>query len=103
MLVREIRLRQPRLGARKLHYLLGPRLAVSGIKLGRDRLFDVLRKARLLVTPCRAFHKTTQSFHRFKRHPNWLKTNPHQVVPTAPEQVRVAVSPICRPQTGLPT
>lgn len=89
-LVRDVRLRQPRVGGRKLHHMLGQRLAESGIKLGRDRLFDVLREARLLVTPQRAFHKTTQSYHRFKRHPNLLKAGPDRVVPTAPEQVWVA-------------
>ncbi|MGK8205348.1 IS3 family transposase [Burkholderia cenocepacia] len=89
-LVRNIRLRQPRLGARKLHHLLGPVLDERGIKLGRDRLFDVLRAARLLVVPHRAYHKTTQSHHRFRRHPNLLKPGPDQVVPTGPEQVWVA-------------
>lgn len=90
VLVRDVRLRQPRVGGRKLHHMLGPQLAESGIKLGRDRLFDVLRQARLLVPAHRAFHKTTQSYHRFKRHPNLLKSGPDQVIPTAPEQVWVA-------------
>ncbi len=89
-LVRDVRLRQPRLGTRKLHHLLGPTLAERGITLGRDRLFDVLRTARLLVVPHRAYHKTTHSHHRFRRHPNLLKAGPEQIVPTAPEQVWVA-------------
>jgi putative transposase len=89
-LVRHVRLRQPRLGTRKLHHLLGPTLAGHGLKLGRDRLFDVLRAARLLVVPHRAYHKTTHSHHRFRRHPNLLKAGPDQVVPSAPEQVWVA-------------
>ncbi|MCA8377002.1 IS3 family transposase, partial [Burkholderia multivorans] len=38
----------------------------------------------------RAYHKTTQSHHRFRRHPNLLKPGPDQVVPTGPEQVWVA-------------
>lgn len=89
-LVRDVRLRQPRLGTRKLHHLLGPALVERWIKLGRDRLFDVLRAARLLVVPHRAYHKTTQSHHRFRRHPNLLKPGPDQIVPTGPEQVWVA-------------
>lgn len=89
-LVRDVRLSQPCVGTRKLHYLLGSSFAEHGIKLGRDRLFDVLRAARLLVVPRRAYHKTTHSHHRFRRHPNLLKTGPAQVVPTAPEQVWVA-------------
>ncbi|KAF1055747.1 MAG: hypothetical protein GAK41_00342 [Burkholderia gladioli] len=59
-------------------------------QLGRGRLFDVLRAARLLVVPPRAYHKTAHSHHRFRRHPNLLKAGPEQVVPQAPEQVWVA-------------
>jgi hypothetical protein len=39
--------------------------AASGWDVGRDRLFDVLCTVRLLVLPHRAYHKTTQSHHRF--------------------------------------
>lgn len=45
----------------------------AGISLGRDTLFGVLRNARLLVHPRRAYHKTTHSHHRFRRHANLLK------------------------------
>ena len=89
-LVRECRLRQPRLGTRKLHHLLREPLAQAGIGLGRDALFDVLRNARLLVPVRRAYHKTTDSHHRFRRHPNLLKAGKHQVCATASEQVWVA-------------
>lgn len=89
-LVRERRVRQPRLGTRKLHHVLREPLAHSGIELGRDALFDVLRNARLLVQPRRAYHKTTDSHHRFRRHPNLLKAGEHQVRATASEQVWVA-------------
>jgi hypothetical protein len=71
--VRERRLRQPRLGTRKLHYLLGESLHQSGMTMGRDALFDVLRNAGMLVPQRRAYHKTTDSHHRFRRHPNLLK------------------------------
>lgn len=89
-LVREHRLRQPRLGTRKLHHLLSPALQAAGIKLGRDALFDRLRQAHLLVPPRRAYHKTTHSHHRFRRHPNLLKAGESQVTATACEQVWVA-------------
>jgi len=89
-LVQPIRLRQPRIGTRKLHSMLGPSLAQTEMKVGRDRLFCILRQARLLVQPQRAYHKTTDSHHRFRRHPNLLKTGPDQVVPNGPEQVWVA-------------
>lgn len=58
--------------------------------MGRDRLFGVLRDARLLVPVRRAYHKTTDSHHRFRRHPNLLKAGETRVVPTGSEQVWVA-------------
>lgn len=58
--------------------------------MGRDRLFDVLREARLLVPKRRAYHKTTDSHHRFRRHPNLLKPGQGCVIPTGSEQVWVA-------------
>ncbi|MFM5533815.1 IS3 family transposase [Aeromonas veronii] len=87
--VRQVRLRQPRVGTRKLHYLLQGQ-DDDGLKVGRDRLFQILAEHRLLVQPKRAYHKTTHSFHRFYRHTNLLKAGPEQVTPVAPEQVWVA-------------
>ena len=89
-MVQETRRRQPRLGTRKLHYLLREPLAAAGIKLGRDALFRTLKRAHLLVPPRRAFHKTTQSFHRFYKHPNLLTPGAPEAVPNRPEQVWVA-------------
>lgn len=89
-LVRGVRLRQPRLGARKLHHLLKQPLQQGHASLGRDALLDVLREAHMLVAPKRAYHKTTDSHHRFYRHPNLLKDGPSQVRPTGCEQVWVA-------------
>lgn len=84
------RLRQPRLGTRKLHYLLSEPMKQAGIRLGRDALFDVLRNAGMLVRARRAYHKTTNSHHRFRRHPNLLKAGEQQVCAKASEQVWVA-------------
>jgi putative transposase len=89
-LVKEKRLRQPRLGTRKLHHLIGPTLTAEGLGMGRDALFDLLRWNRLLVPTRRAYHKTTDSHHRFRRHPNLLKAGPEQVRAEAVEQVWVA-------------
>ncbi|MBL0641409.1 IS3 family transposase [Aeromonas veronii] len=87
--VRQVRLRQPRVGTRKLYYLLQGQ-DDGGLKVGRDRLFQILAEHRLLVPPRRAYHKTTHSFHRFYRHPNLLKPGPELVTPVAPELVWVA-------------
>lgn len=89
-LVQAKRLRQPRLGTRKLHYLLAASFADAGIKVGRDALFDILRQAHMLVSPKRAYHKTTDSHHRFHRHPNLLKPGEGRIQPSGSEQVWVA-------------
>lgn len=87
--VRSIRCHQPRIGTRKLHYLLHQQ-ADRALHLGRDQLFHLLRAQRLLVPRRRAYHKTTQSHHRFRRHPNLLKPGPEQVVAQRPNQIWVA-------------
>lgn len=87
-LVRQTRQRQPRIGTRKLHHLLKPPLADGGVKIGRDALFRVLKRAHLLVPLQRAYHKTTNSFHRFHKHPNLLKSG--ETVAQRPEQIWVA-------------
>ncbi len=89
-LVRSKRLRQPRLGARKLHHLLSDSFTSEGLKVGRDALLGILRQSHMLVAPKRAYHKTTNSHHRFRRHPNLLKAGDEQVQPHAAEQVWVA-------------
>ncbi len=89
-LVRQQRMRQPQVGTRKLHHMLREPLQSQGIAMGRDALFDVLRNHRLLVPNRRAYHKTTNSHHRFRRHPNLLKAGPQQVCACASEQVWVA-------------
>ena len=59
---------QPRIGTRKLYHMLHDEL--NSLKVGRDRLFDILRANHMLVTPFRAYHITTNSHHRFKKHRN---------------------------------
>lgn len=87
--VLEKRRRQPRIGTRKLHYLMSVEFGAS-VQVGRDRLFSILRNARELVMRKRAYHKTTDSHDRFRRHPNLLKAGQEQIVPNRPEQVWVA-------------
>lgn len=48
-LARAERAHQPRLGVRKLYHLIGVELQAAGVKMGRDRLFEELKKAGLLV------------------------------------------------------
>jgi putative transposase len=48
-LVQQVRRRHPRMGTRKLQYKLAAEIQTAGIRLGRDRLFALLRQADLLV------------------------------------------------------
>lgn len=63
----------PRLGTRKLYFLLKDELTQAEIKVGRDRLFDYLREENLLITPKKNYTKTTNSKHWLRKHPNLLK------------------------------
>ena len=79
---------QPRLGGRKLHFLLNQ--ADIDYVPGRDKLFDLLRENRLLVPVKRAYQKTTHSHHRFRCHPNLIKPGESLVQVKRPEQLWVA-------------
>jgi len=54
---------QPRIGGRKLLYLLGPDLQEAGVSVGRDRFFELLAERDLLVAPKRGSPRTTNSRH----------------------------------------
>lgn len=77
--VKQIRRTQPRVGGRKLHRML----MASGLRIGRDKLFRLLKENNLLIKPSRRSVRTTQSSHRFRKHPNRIKeleiTRPNQV------------------------
>lgn len=72
--IRELRSQMPRIGARKLQYLLAPILEGHNISIGRDKLFDIMSGNGLLVRR-RKRRKvvTTNSNHPFKRYPNLIK------------------------------
>lgn len=71
--VRSVRYRMPRLGVRKLHYLLQDKFKGAGFTIGRDRLFDLLRDQHLLVERRKRYIKTTDSVHGFNIYQNLLK------------------------------
>ena len=82
-LVRKERELQSRVGTRKLHKGLSSRFQESGLKVGRDRLFDILRGHEMLVKRKKASFKTTNSYHHFYKYKNLIKnmevTRPNQV------------------------
>jgi putative transposase len=72
-LVQSIRMEMPRLGTRKLYYLLKEDLVDLNIKIGRDALFNYLRSENMLVKPKKNYTKTTNSKHWLTKHPNLMK------------------------------
>ena len=79
--VMSIRQEQPRIGTRKIHYLLK-----EEIRIGRDRLFEILRKNEMLIGKKRKYIKTTNSKH-------WMRTyadRSKQIELKEPEQLWVA-------------
>jgi putative transposase len=81
-----IRKRMPRLGVRKLYYLLKQEFMRENIPVGRDKLFSLLKEKDLLVMRKKKYTKTTDSKHWLRKHPDLVKGLPL----TRPEQVWVA-------------
>ena len=65
-----IRKTMPRIGAKKLYFLLKDPL--KDLKIGRDKFIDILRANHLLISPRRSYHITTNSHHRFRKHQNQI-------------------------------
>lgn len=63
----------PRLGTRKVYYLIKADLQRQGLKLGRDKLFALMRQHDLLIKPRRRYMQTTMSKHWLRRWPNLIK------------------------------
>lgn len=72
-LVEEIRQEMPRLGTQKIHYMLEGRFKEHGIKLGRDKFYDLLAAHGYLLRYRRRKPYTTDSRHRFKKYPNLIR------------------------------
>lgn len=76
----------PRLGGRKLHFMLTPLLEHHHISIGRDKLFDMLADNGLLVRRRRRRAITTDSRHPYHRYPNLVRA----METTAPERLWVS-------------
>lgn len=63
----------PRIGTRKLYFLLQNEFKFQGIKIGRDALFSYLRSQSLLISPKKIYTKTTNSKHWLRKHANLLE------------------------------
>lgn len=83
-LVRSIRNLMPKVGTRKLYHMLEKEL--KPLKLGRDKLFRILKANHMLITPKKSYHITTDSHHRFRKHKNIVSN----IEIERPEQVWVS-------------
>ncbi len=82
-IVKKRRRSLPREGVRKLMKSLKIDFEKQHVKVGRDTLFNVLRKHKMLTLRKRYSMKTTNSHHRFYKYSNIIKdveiTRPNQV------------------------
>ena len=87
----------PRLGTRKLHYLIKDQIETAEIKLGRDKLFKLMRDYGLLIKPRKRYIQTTMSKHWLRKWPNLIK----QVKVNEPDQVWVSDITYIKTEEGM--
>lgn len=96
-LVKEERQLQPRLGTRKMRHLLKDRWEEAGVKMGRDRMFEILRDREMLVEPrITDYPTTTNSYHCLPVFENLIKDRQFQ----GPNEVWVGDITYLRTQEG---
>nr|WP_235671062.1 IS3 family transposase [Leptospira interrogans] len=71
--VKRIRHLLPATGGRKLYEMLKPVLQKYCIKMGRDKVFRLLKKNHLLLEKQRKYARTTNSNHPFFKYPNLIQ------------------------------
>lgn len=76
----------PKLGGLKLYGLLKNDFQRERIKIGRDKLFDLLRHEHMLIKKKKKYVKTTDSRHWMRKYPNLIKN----IEISRPEQIWVA-------------
>lgn len=96
-LIQPIRQIMPRLGGRKLFYMIQQSLIGNELRIGRDKFFAWLRDQDLLISPKRNYVHTTQSHHRFRIYNNLTE----DLVLTKPNQLWVSDITYLRTQKGF--
>lgn len=86
----------PRIGTRKLYYLLEDKFKERQLKVGRDKLFSFLRAGHMLIKPRKSYTKTTMSKHWLYKHPNRIKA----AIFDQPEQLWVSDITYIKTQEG---
>jgi putative transposase len=72
-LVAELRSELPRVGTRKLLHLLKPKLQEHQIRIGRDKLYELLGHHGYLLRYRRRKAYTTDSNHPYRKYPNLIR------------------------------
>lgn len=85
-LIWSIRKDHPRMGGRKMHFMIREEMDRLNIKMGRDAFFDLLSSEHLLVQQKRRRHITTNSKHWYKKYPNLIR----EITPDRPNQIWVS-------------
>lgn len=84
--IKRIRKRIPGIGSGKLYELIKPFFFSHQLKIGRDKLHQLMKKEGLLVKKKHYKVVTTQSNHNYKKYPNRIK----DFIPTGSEQLWVS-------------
>lgn len=82
-IISDIRSRCPGVGTRKLQHMLSDHFSIS---YGRDRLFELLDKEKMLLRQRHRAPRTTWSGHIFPTYPNLVR----DIIPTRPNEVWVS-------------
>ena len=73
----------PRVGGKKLYYMIQEEMGLHDIKIGRDKFFKLLRSHNMLVNKRKRYVRTTNSMHWLRKYPNLIEgieiTRPGQV------------------------
>jgi transposase InsO family protein len=85
-LVKDVRKVIPRIGGRKLHFMLQTELEAHQIKIGRDALFELLGAHGLLMSRRKRRTRTTFSNHGLRTYPNLIR----DFTPTSPNALWVS-------------
>lgn len=96
-LVRQQRSQMPMLGTRKLYWILEEKFKSEGIKVGRDKLFEVLRNNGMLIVKKRKYIQTTNSKHWLKKYPNLTRG----ITLSRPEELWVSDITYIRTEEGF--
>jgi len=72
-MVKAIREVHPRIGCRKIYTILKDDFEHMKIKIGRDKLFDLLSDNQLLIRKRKRRIRTTNSHHSFRKYKNIIK------------------------------